>query len=168
MAPTNFVAALLSDDLHAVRACPKADLHTHGLANADRDYVREKTGRDIAPIEEPLASMDDMHAWAKANIGDFFDGQQGRMLGLEASFVRAYRIRLNVCPTSNLLLGRVARLQDHPIRKLFDAGVKVTVNTDDAIVFGVGVSEEFLRLHQVGVFTATELDVIRQWGLRDD
>jgi adenosine deaminase len=62
----------------------------------------------------------------------------------------------------------VARLQDHPIRKLFDAGVKVTVNTDDAIVFGVGVSEEFLRLYQAGVFTAAELDLIRQWGLRDN
>jgi adenosine deaminase len=77
-------------------------------------------------------------------------------------------IRLNICPTSNLLLGRVARLQDHPIRKLFDAGVRVTVNTDDAIVFGVGVSEEFLGLFQAGVLTAAELELIRQWSLRDD
>jgi adenosine deaminase len=43
--------------------------------------------------------------------------------------------------------------------------VKVTVNTDDEIVFDVGVSEEFLRLHQAGVFTAAELDLIRRWGL---
>jgi adenosine deaminase len=56
-------------------------------------------------------------------------------------------------------------LEDHPIRKLFDAGVKVTVNTDDEIVFGVSVSEEFLRLYQVGLFTAAELDLIRRWGL---
>jgi adenosine deaminase len=82
-------------------------------------------------------------------------------------FLADHRIRLNICPTSNLLLGRVARLQDHPIRKLFDAGVKVTVNTDDAIVFGVGVSEEFLGLYQAGVFTTPELDLIRQWGLED-
>jgi len=80
-------------------------------------------------------------------------------------FLADNRIRLNICPTSNILLGRVKRLQDHPIRKLFDAGVKVTVNTDDEIVFGVGVSEEFLRLHQAGVFTAAELDLIRRWGL---
>jgi hypothetical protein len=38
-------------------------------------------------------------------------------------------------------------------------------NTDDAIVFGVGVSEEFLRLHRAGVFTPAELDLIRRWGL---
>jgi adenosine deaminase len=44
-------------------------------------------------------------------------------------FLADNQIRLNICPTSNLLLGRVKRLQDHPIRRLFDAGVKVTVNT---------------------------------------
>jgi adenosine deaminase len=80
-------------------------------------------------------------------------------------FLADRQIRLNICPTSNILLGRVARLQDHPIRRLFDAGVKVTINSDDAIVFGVGVSEEFLRLYQAGVFSAKELDQIRQWGL---
>lgn len=72
---------------------------------------------------------------------------------------------LNVCPTSNLMLGRVARLEDHPIRALFDAGVRVTINSDDALVFGVGVSEEFLALHRAGVFTAAELDQIRRWSL---
>jgi len=76
-------------------------------------------------------------------------------------------IRLNVCPTSNLLLGRVSSLAHHPIRRLFDAGVKVTINTDDALVFGVAVSEEFRALHRAGVFTAAELDTIRQWGLED-
>lgn len=82
-------------------------------------------------------------------------------------FLADHQIRLNICPTSNILLGRVARLEDHPIRKLFDAGVRVTVNTDDEIVFGVGVSEEFLRLYQAGLFTAPELDSIRMCALQD-
>jgi adenosine deaminase len=76
-------------------------------------------------------------------------------------------IRLNICPTSNVLLGRVASLEAHPIRRLFDAGVKVTVNTDDALVFGAGVSDEFRSLYSAGLFTAAELDTIRQWGLHD-
>jgi adenosine deaminase len=76
-------------------------------------------------------------------------------------------IRLNICPTSNVMLGRVASLREHPIRKLFDAGVKVTVNTDDALVFGAGVSDEFRSLFRAGLFTAAELDTIRQWGLED-
>lgn len=44
------------------------------------------------------------------------------------------------------MLGRVDRLETHPIRKLFDSGVEVTVNTDDVLVFDSGVSEEFLGL----------------------
>jgi adenosine deaminase len=43
----------------------------------------------------------------------------------------------------------------------------VTVNTDDALVFGRGVSEEFLGLYRAGVFTAAELDIIRLNGLND-
>jgi adenosine deaminase len=76
-------------------------------------------------------------------------------------------IRLNVCPTSNVMLGRVAGLETHPIRKLYDAGIDVTVNTDDVLVFGNGVSEEFLGLYQANVFDADELDLIRRAGLSD-
>jgi adenosine deaminase len=77
------------------------------------------------------------------------------------------RIRLNVCPTSNVMLGRVDRLATHPIRKLYDAGVTVTVSTDDVLVFGNGVSEEFLSLYKAKVFNADELDSLRQAGLSD-
>jgi adenosine deaminase len=40
----------------------------------------------------------------------------------------------------------------HPIRELYDAGVKVTVNTDDAFVFGRSVSDKFLGLFRAGAF----------------
>jgi adenosine deaminase len=76
-------------------------------------------------------------------------------------------IRLNVCPTSNVMLGRVEGLETHPIRKLYDAGIDVTVNTDDVLVFGKGVSEELLGLYQAKVFDADELDLIRRAGLSD-
>jgi adenosine deaminase len=80
-------------------------------------------------------------------------------------FLADNRIRLNICPTSNVLLGRIESMAEHPIRKLCDAGVNVTVNTDDVLVFGQGVSEEFLNLYRAGLFSAAELDVIRQNGL---
>ena len=79
-------------------------------------------------------------------------------------FLADNHIRLNVCPTSNVLLGRVESLTEHPIRKLYDAGVKVTVNTDDVLMFGQSVSDEFLNLHRAGLFSAVELDEIRQNG----
>ncbi len=40
-------------------------------------------------------------------------------------------IGLAVCPTSNVLLGVAPSIEDHPLRQLWDAGVLVSVNTDD-------------------------------------
>jgi adenosine deaminase len=70
-------------------------------------------------------------------------------------------VRLNLCPTSNLKLGRVRSLAEHPIRRLYDAGVRVTLNTDDPLIFGCTLSGEFLALYRAGVMTAKELDAIR-------
>ncbi|UWU29191.1 hypothetical protein N2600_04265 [Rhizobium sp. WSM1274] len=83
-------------------------------------------------------------------------------------FLADHRIRLNICPTSNAMLGRVKSLASHPIRRLYDAGVVVTINTDDVLVFGQGVSEEFMSLFDTGLFAAGELDRIRLNGLLDD
>lgn len=80
-------------------------------------------------------------------------------------FLADNRIQLNICPTSNVLLGRVSSLSEHPIRKLYDAGIKVTINTDDVLAFGQGVSDEFLSLYTTDLFSAAELDQIRQNGL---
>jgi adenosine deaminase len=305
-----FQAALEAGDLAGVRACPKADLHLHAIGSGNRDFLRERTGRDIAPVDHVLASMDDMHAWTGEHLGGLFQGR-GRALAYEATFVQAARdgvtrvevgadvweithydnqaqpvwdmlqaahaaggpdvewipqmafsrhcpfraldfwmtpmlelgrfrtldlsgdefaqpievfaplyrrakaaglklkahvgewgtaddvwravelleldevqhgiaaadspqvmraladagVRLHICPTSNLKLGRVPRMEDHPIRALVDAGVTVTVNTDDVLVFGSSLSDEYLALYQAGVLTAAELDAIRLEGL---
>ena len=74
-------------------------------------------------------------------------------------------IMLNVCPTSNVALCRVASIREHPIHKLFDHGVKVTINSDDLLVFGQSVSEEYMSLYREGVFIPNELEQIRQNGL---
>ena len=77
-----------------------------------------------------------------------------------------HRMRLNVCPTSNVMLGAVADLASHPIRALYDHGVDVTINTDDLMIFGQSVSDEYLNLYRAGVFTADELEEIRIRSLR--
>ena len=75
------------------------------------------------------------------------------------------QIRLNVCPTSNVMLDGVSELAAHPIRILFDNGVPVTINTDDLMIFGQSVSEEYRNLYQAGVFSAQELEDIRRASL---
>jgi adenosine deaminase len=310
----DFEAALVAGDIALLRAIPKADLHNHFTSGGNRDYVRERTGVDVAPLDHVLKSMDEMHEWMGQHIGRAFHGPEGRMIGLETTleqarldgvtrldcgedvwamtlwenrdvarltetmraihariapeiewipqmglsrhcpiqylmewsapfleldfyqsvdlyadefaqpigifkpvyraakakglrlrahagewgtaddvwqaveeleldevqhgiaaasspqvmrFLADNRIRLNICPTSNIMLGRVESMAAHPIRKLFDAGVIVTVNTDDALMFGIGVTDEYLALYRAGVFTADELDQIRLNGLTD-
>ncbi len=305
-----FQQAFKSENLDAIRKCPKSDLHNHGWAGAEPAAVAVILGRKCAPLDHKLTSMDQMHAWAGEHFGN--PDPKLRPALFEAAFVRAakdglvryelgddvwattldgsaenvtgmlkrahergapgvewipqlgmsrhcriedirrwmepflalrfyrtldlsgdefaqpienfkplYRlaknnglrlkahvgewgdadsvwravetleldevqhgiaaagspsvmrflaenhIRLNLCPTSNLMLGRIETLASHPIRKLFDAGVRVTVNTDDMAMFGQSVSHEFLNLYKAGCLNEQELDRIRENGLSD-
>ena len=76
-----------------------------------------------------------------------------------------HKIQLNICPTSNIMLGQVESYNKHPIRTLYDHGVPVTVNTDDMLIFNQSVSQEYLNLYKCGLMTADELDEIRKTGL---
>ena len=84
------------------------------------------------------------------------------------SWLAQNRIRLNVCPSSNVMLGAASSLASHPIRALFDHGVEVTINTDDLTIFGQSVSQEYLNLFNAGVFSADELDGIRVASIKPD
>ncbi len=81
-------------------------------------------------------------------------------------FLAENHIRLNITPTSNLLLGRVRDLQTHPISAFYRSGIDVTINSDDVLIFDSDVSKEYLRLYQSGCLDADELDDIRKNGLR--
>ena len=81
------------------------------------------------------------------------------------SFLEDHKIRLNITPSSNYLLGRVKDLKTHPIAELYHSGVDVTINSDDVLIFDSDVSKEYLRLYQSGCLTAEELDNIRIIGL---
>ena len=52
-------------------------------------------------------------------------------------------IPLTVCPLSNLKLGVVDSLDRHPLREMLDAGLKVTLNSDDPAYFGGYVNENY-------------------------
>ncbi len=52
-------------------------------------------------------------------------------------------IPLEVCPTSNIATRAVERLEDHPLRAMVEAGVTVTVNSDDPPMFGTTLLQEY-------------------------
>jgi adenosine deaminase len=50
---------------------------------------------------------------------------------------------LEVCPTSNVKLGVYRSYGEHPLKKLVDAGCRVTINSDDPALFGTDISREY-------------------------
>ena len=54
-----------------------------------------------------------------------------------------HRIPLEVCPSSNLATRAVASLAEHPLPAFVDAGVLVTINSDDPPMFGTTLNREY-------------------------
>ncbi len=70
----------------------------------------------------------------------------------------------DVCPISNVKLDVIDKLEDHPIRKLFDRGLRCTVSTDDPFSFGNTVEDEYAALSASLNFTNVELKQIAKNG----
>jgi aminodeoxyfutalosine deaminase len=76
-----------------------------------------------------------------------------------AATLREQRIPLEICPTSNLRTGALARqigrdqadLRHHPLPDLFRAGVPVSVSTDDPAMFNTNLQREYLALIEMGL-----------------
>lgn len=59
--------------------------------------------------------------------------------------LRDEEVVLEVCPTSNVCLGVVPLLSQHPLPVLMEAGIAVTVNSDDPPMFGTTLTDEWIR-----------------------
>jgi adenosine deaminase/aminodeoxyfutalosine deaminase len=75
-------------------------------------------------------------------------------------------IPLEISITSNLVTGVVKRLEDHPIRALYDAGVPIVLNTDDPAMFGCTLTDEYRLAARAFGFTEAELRGIAENGFR--
>ena len=143
-------------------------------------------GENVQPIEAfiPLyRKAEQYHLIKKMHVGETGSAAEVRKAvevlgltevhhGINAStsnevikFLADNRIQLNVCPSSNVMLGYVDDFKVHPIKKLVENGVKVTINTDDLLIFDSSIENEYIRLYQAGVLSAKQLDDIRLNGL---
>ena len=80
--------------------------------------------------------------------------------------LRERGIPLEICITSNVVLGAVGRLEDHPVRRIFDAGVPITLNTDDPGMFRTTLTREFEIAAGTFGFTDAELERVAANGFR--
>lgn len=112
------------------------------------------TSKDIVTAVDVLHLDEVQHGIAAADDEEVID------------FLIENNVRLNITPSSNVLLGRVSDMAHHPIAQLYRKGVDVTINSDDVLIFDSDVSKEYLHLYQSGCLTAEELDDIRLNSLK--
>ncbi len=80
-------------------------------------------------------------------VDDIVTQSDGRIaMGRLAAYVRDRRIPLEMCPTSNIDTGAVARLEDHPINLLKRLRFRVTLNTDNRLMSNISLSDEFASM----------------------
>lgn len=58
-------------------------------------------------------------------------------------FLAERQLALEVCPTSNVRTRAVARIEEHPLPRLVEAGLLVTINSDDPPMFGTTLNDEY-------------------------
>lgn len=66
-------------------------------------------------------------------------------------------ITLELCPTSNLHTCMFPTMEEYPLRKLMEAGVKVTINTDNMTVSNITLAKEFGKL--IAAFNLTDEEI---------
>jgi adenosine deaminase len=75
-------------------------------------------------------------------------------------YLRLNAIPLDICPTSNICLKVYPDYASHPLRKLWDAGLFLTIGSDDPPMFGTDLNNEYQRLVKDYNFTQPELEHI--------
>jgi adenosine deaminase len=80
-------------------------------------------------------------------------------LGRLAAYVRDKRIPLELCPSSNLQTGAAASYEEHPIGLLRKLHFRATVNTDNRLMSGTSMSQEFEHLVRTFHYTLDDM----QW-----
>jgi len=81
-------------------------------------------------------------------------------------YLREKQIPLEVSPTSNICLNVFPRMEDHPLPKLIEAGLYVTLNSDDPPMFNTTLTDEFLTVARVFNFDTDTLTTLVMKALR--
>lgn len=74
--------------------------------------------------------------------------------------LRERKIPLEVCLTSNVATGLIARVEDHPLRQFLDAGLVITLNTDDPAMFATTLERELSLAHRASNLSQSEIAAI--------
>jgi len=139
-----------------------------GPAGLFGDLFREARDRGLRLTCHAGETAGPRSVWEALQIGSERIGHGIRSIEDPAlvAHLAAKQIPLEVCITSNLRTGAVASLAEHPVRRLYDAGVPIILNSDDPALFGCTLTSEYeLATCEFG-FTEDELDGLTRNAFR--
>lgn len=79
--------------------------------------------------------------------------------------IKDKKVLLEVCPTSNVQTNAISDFSSHPIKKIYDSGVMVSVNTDNSTVSDVSLTEEYEKLEKEFGFTIDDFEKMNLYAL---
>lgn len=80
--------------------------------------------------------------------------------------LRRRQIPLEVCPTSNVCLGIVPELKEHPLPSLIQQGLYITINSDDPALFSTCLNEEYQKIMDCFGYSIQEIKQLVKNGIR--
>ena len=72
------------------------------------------------------------------------------------NLIKEKNILLEICPTSNVQTNSVDTYQNHPIKKLYDLNIPISINTDNSTVSNITLTEEYIKLSNYFNFTLSD------------
>jgi aminodeoxyfutalosine deaminase len=132
------------------RAAPELFREVYEHAAVQGLRLTAHAGESVGP-ESIWGAIDDLHA---ERIGHGLHAWQDEELVRELG---RRRIAIEACISSNVLTGCCLGMEQHPVRRYFDAGLVVTLNTDDPAMFHTTLTREYQLAQDVFGFTNEEL-----------
>ena len=122
----------------AIRAGLKSDPHAgetvgpESIWGAIRSLHADRLGHGVRSVEDPVL----------------------------VAYLAEHRVPIEVSPTSNVRLGVYPTLEEHPFRRLREAGVIATVNSDDPPLFNGNLNDDVVALHNNMGMTVDDIDAV--------
>ncbi|HEX7287109.1 MAG TPA: adenosine deaminase [Candidatus Angelobacter sp.] len=130
-----------------------------GPAEWFRDLYKKAADQGLRLTAHAGETTGPESVWAALNMGAERIGH-GLSIARDQELIEVLahkQVPIEICLSSNVRTGACPELQDHPVKKLFDEGLMITLNTDDPAMFQTSLGKEYELVQQEFGFTEEQL-----------